>query len=66
MTVKQSDIIRAFQDVQAKFPFLGYIDNKVGKYIIIISQIMKEYPPKSRVLSIGAGPSDLACCEKQS
>jgi len=59
MMMKQNDIIGAFQEVRAEFPFPGYMDNTLGKYTIIISQIVKEHPPKSKILSVGSGPCDL-------
>ncbi len=57
--IKQSDIVRAFHEVRAEFPFPGYMDHNLDKYIVIISQIVKECPPRSKVLSIGSGPCDL-------
>lgn len=61
--MKHSDVIRAFQEVRLEFPFPGYMDmdDKLSKYLIIISWIMTKVPPKSKVkvLSIGSGPCDL-------
>ena len=41
------------------FPFPGYMGNKLNKHTAIISEIMKESPLGSKILSIGSGPCDL-------
>ena len=40
-------ISRCFLEVKKEFPFSGYMDGTLDKYVSVISQIMKEYPPKS-------------------
>ena len=55
----KNQVTQAFLKVRGTFPFPEYMDNKLNKYIAIISQIMKEYPSGSKILSIGSGPCDL-------
>lgn len=58
--MEQSDIVQAFQQVRANFPFAGYMDTGLDKYLAIISRIARQYPPsESKILSIGCGPCDL-------
>lgn len=52
-------IDKTFLEVQKKFPYSGYMDNKLNKYTVIISQIVKECSSESKILSIGSGPCDL-------
>ena len=59
METQKSEITRAFLEMRKEFPFLGYVDNNLNRYIIIVSRIMKEYPSGSKILSIGSGPCDL-------
>ena len=60
METQTNEIARAFLEMQKEFPFgKGYVGDNLNKYIAIISQIMKEYPPGSKFLSIGSGPCDL-------
>lgn len=60
METQKSEIDRAFLEMQKEFPFgTEYVDGNLNKYIVIISQIMKEWPPGSKILSIGPGPCDL-------
>lgn len=58
--ITKNEITQAFLEMRKEFPFGGgYVDNHLNKYIIIVSQIMKEYPQESKILSIGSGPCDL-------
>ena len=50
---------RAFIEVKERFPFKGYMDSKLIKYIIISEIILTEVSKGSRVLDIGCGPCDL-------
>lgn len=60
MQVQKNKIVQAFLEMRKKFPFGGgYVSDAVNKYIAIASQIMKDYPPGSKILSIGSGPCDL-------
>lgn len=60
METQKEEIKQAFLEMQKEFPFGNkYVGDKLNKYIAIISQIMKEYPPGSKFLSIGSGPCDL-------
>ena len=60
MKVLKTEIVQAFLEMREKFPFgEGYVSNALNKYIAITSQIMKEYPPGSKILSVGSGPCDL-------
>ena len=56
-TIK-TGITQAFTEVRKEFPFSGYM-NSLNKYVVIISQITREYPSGSKILSIGSGPCDL-------
>jgi len=58
MKTQKSEITQAFLEMQKEFPFEGYVDNNLNKYILIALQIMKEYPLGSKILSIGSGPCD--------
>lgn len=59
MKSQESVITHAFLEMQKEFPFGGgYVDGKLNKYVTIASQIMKEYPAGSKILSIGSGPCD--------
>lgn len=55
----KNEVVQAFLEVRQVFPFPGYMDNKLNRYIVITSEIMKEHPPGSKILSIGSGPCDL-------
>jgi|YelNatPaOPRAMG01_1025707.scaffolds.fasta_scaffold03649_10 2-polyprenyl-3-methyl-5-hydroxy-6-metoxy-1,4-benzoquinol methylase len=46
-------------EVKERFPFKGYMDCNMVKYITISEIILKEVPKGSRVLDIGCGPCDL-------
>ena len=60
MKTQKDEINQAFLEMQKEFPFGNkYVGDKLNKYIAIISQIMKEYPSGSKILSIGSGPCDL-------
>lgn len=60
MKVLKTEIAQAFLEMREKFPFgEGYVSDALNKYIAITSQIMKDYPPGSKILSIGSGPCDL-------
>lgn len=60
METQKDEIKQAFLEMQKEFPFGNkYVGDKLNKYIAIISQIMKEYPPGSKILSIGSGPCDI-------
>jgi len=52
-------IQEAFIEVKKRFPFKGYMDCKLIKYITISDIILTEVPKGSRVLDIGCGPCDL-------
>lgn len=52
-------IYKAFSEVKKEFPFKDYMDNKLPKYLTICSLILKEIPPRSKILDIGCGPCDL-------
>ena len=57
--IQKSEIVQAFLEVRKEFPFKGYVDNVLHKYIVIVPQISKKYPIGSKILSIGSGPCDL-------
>ena len=60
METQTNEIARAFLEIQKEFPFSGYVNNNLNKYIHIVSRIMKECSlPGSKILSIGSGPCDL-------
>ena len=60
MKVLKTEIAQAFLEMREKFPFGGgYVSDALNKYIAITSQIMKDYPSGSKILSIGSGPCDL-------
>ena len=60
METQTNEITRAFLEMQKEFPFSGYVNNNLNKYIHIVSRIMKEGSlPGSKILSIGSGPCDL-------
>ena len=60
METQTNEIARAFLEMRKEFPFSGYVNNKLDKYIHIVSRIMKECSlPGSKILSIGSGPCDL-------
>ena len=52
-------VVQVFLEMQSIFPFPGYIDNNLNKYITIVQEIAKKTPLGSNILSIGAGPCDL-------
>jgi SAM-dependent methyltransferase len=53
------NIQEAFIEVKESFPFKGYMDCKLIKYIAISDIILTEVPKGSRILDIGCGPCDL-------
>ena len=60
METQKDEINQAFLEMQKEFPFGNeYVGDNLNKYIAIISQIMKECPSGSKILSIGSGPCDL-------
>ena len=59
METQKSEITRAFLEMREEFPFWGYVDDNLNRYIIIVSQIMKESSSGLKILSIGSGPCDL-------
>lgn len=59
MKNRKNEIVHAFLKVQTLFPFPRYMNNKLNKYVVVISEIMKEFPSESKILSIGSGPCDL-------
>ncbi len=60
MDLTTERIHEIFLEVESSFPFKGYINEfKFNKYHQIIKKIIKEYPPGSKILSIGAGPCSL-------
>lgn len=52
-------VVQVFLEMQKIFPFPGYIDNNLNKYITTVLKITKETPLGSKILSIGSGPCDL-------
>jgi len=54
----KEEIRKAFLEVRTAFPFPGYMDDKLNKYVLIISEIAR-VPKGSEILSIGCGPCDL-------
>jgi len=52
-------IREAFLNVKESFPFKGYMECKLPKYMAISLLLFKEAPPESKILDIGCGPCDL-------
>ena len=59
MNKMKAEIKKCYNEVKKDFPFSRYMDHSLSKYFSIISIIMKECPPKSKILSVGSGPCDL-------
>jgi len=52
-------IYEAFLEVKKEFPFKGYMECKLRKYLVISSLILKSVPLGSKILDVGCGPCDL-------
>lgn len=56
---KRDEILKVYSKVKKVFPFKGYMDCKIEKYLNIASIILSEVPRGSKILDLGCGACDL-------